>query len=251
VLLSDIQQGGEVWRKVRGASEYEVSNYGKVRRDGRLRRVDLHDGQGSVQLTVNGVRVEKRISTLVAEAFEVRPTKSRKSSTARRANQRKAAKIREAVAARRDAYSESRKHYRNATAYIPNDGHHREPGNFKVLRNYAPTVIDGWFDERETEFTARDIRVISVCCDHWRALDEAAYERRTMRGFVPTKAFIRALKVMQARASRVPSWQWYVFENVVRWDEPVGIPGSKFASNSRASVSAAKQVVKEVARSIA
>lgn len=178
------------------------------------------------------------------ETFAVKAPRGRKAS------KKKAARIRDAVHARRDAWAENRGHYRKTTAFIPADGQHQEAGNFKVLKNYAETVIDGWLDDGE--FPANEVRTISMLRDFWAIVDRFNY-RQGMRSFASNEdnGHMSALKRIGAKSKCVPQWKWQIFENVVRWGEPTGVPGSKIANVHPASIEAAKRIVGEVARELA
>ena len=60
----------EVWRPVYGVDGYQVSNEGSVRGPRRVLRQHLDDGYPKVTLCPgNGVRLPRRVHTLVLEAF--------------------------------------------------------------------------------------------------------------------------------------------------------------------------------------
>jgi hypothetical protein len=59
----------EHWRRVMGFECYEVSSWGNVRRAGRILAPAFTRGYPHVTLCTRGVAVNKRIHTLVAEAF--------------------------------------------------------------------------------------------------------------------------------------------------------------------------------------
>lgn len=64
----------EEWRPIRGYMPYEVSNMGRIRRDGHvLVPLKYPDGYLHVQLYLDGNMKNKRIHRLVAEAFIPNP----------------------------------------------------------------------------------------------------------------------------------------------------------------------------------
>ena len=61
------------WHKIKGFESYEVSNTGKIRRNGHEKAVTDYNGYYHVDLYRNGKRITKRINRLVAETFIPNP----------------------------------------------------------------------------------------------------------------------------------------------------------------------------------
>ena len=142
--------------------------------------------------------------------------------------------------------------WKNSTARIPNDGQNKEPGAFRVRLNTAATVIDEWLNE-EGLFTLEESRAIWTCHELWRkigALDmRAVRENRCVTGVSVQNDFrhSRALNKIHRMKQLFVRSEWEIFENVVRWGEPTGVPGSRFSVISAASITAAKEIVGSVA----
>lgn len=127
--------------------------------------------------------------------------------------------------------------YRKFTARIPNDGAHRTPGNYVVQKNFATSVIDEWLDD-EGLFTQEEFNAIWFCAEMWRRLDQTAMGERQ-----GSRSLYRISNIKR----QFPWSEWSVFENVIRWNEPTGVHGSRISVIRASSLEAAKQIVKKVA----
>jgi hypothetical protein len=117
--------------------------------------------------------------------------------------------------------------------------------------NRAVTVVDGWIDD--DIFDRRHIRVIEYARDLWRDIRRPChplFDPPDLEDRDDSFDSDRAKNLLRRCRSVVGRGRWYIFENVIRWNEPTGIPGSRIASVSHASVEAAQQVIREVAEEI-
>jgi hypothetical protein len=117
--------------------------------------------------------------------------------------------------------------------------------------NRTVTVIDGWIDE--DVFIRPHVRVIEYARDLWR--DIRMPRHPFFEGYDPedrNDSFEseRAKALLHRCRRLVGDYRWNIFENVVRWNEPTGIPGSRVSTLSEASIGAAQQIVREVAEDI-
>src|SRR5690606_32559683 len=104
----------------------------------------------------------------------------------------------------------------------------------QVTINRRHTVIDGWLHDDERYFERRHIRVIEHARELWRSIsmhavtdiDVGAFETRGLVFAKDDEIAARAVNLLRRARSLVPRWQWDIFENVVRWNEPYGFPGS-------------------------
>lgn len=165
-------------------------------------------------------------------------------------------------AAPQTASPEAKRHgrYRKTTVYVfPSDGS-PESGNFKVEKNYATSVIDDWLNQDEPIFEPHEVQMICLCKHLWDNLgliDMRLYNRghssygrlMTLSGRDDYK-HMRALNRLSTMKKRVSSRDWSIFENVIRWDEPTGFPGSKYSSASAAALSRTQSVIKRVLEAI-
>jgi hypothetical protein len=128
------------------------------------------------------------------------------------------------------------------------------PGRSPVMRNRGGSSVDRW--EAKGLLSETQLAAIAHMQRLWR-IAEAGQRlsmnwTQTIRGCSGDGNFAE----IQARADihRIrggfPQAYWDVFENVVRFDEPAGIAGSRLANVSRSAVEAAKLVVCLIADTI-
>lgn len=67
----DNTEGTEIWKDVEESPIYEVSNFGRVKKknNGRILKLQEHNGYKRVYLYVNGKQKKRRVHRLVAIAF--------------------------------------------------------------------------------------------------------------------------------------------------------------------------------------
>lgn len=128
----------------------------------------------------------------------------------------------------------------------------------QVTLNRRATVIDGWLHDDETYFERRHIRVIERSRDLWREVSMAAndptrgaFDNRGLEMARDDEDAARALNLLRRARALVPRWQWNLFENVVRWNEPYGFPGSRLWSDRPERGEWARLVVRSTAETIA
>lgn len=122
----------------------------------------------------------------------------------------------------------------------------------KRISNRAVTVIDDWIDDGL--FERRHIRVIEHARDLWRDIRRPTHDY--FDGYDPedrAESFEaeRAKNLLRRAKRLVHHEDWSVFENVVRWNEPLGVSGSRLYNPNAAALSAAKEIVRDVAELIA
>lgn len=131
-----------------------------------------------------------------------------------------------------EARAPARPQFETETILVTNILGIQEPQ--QVTRNRRHTVIDGWVSDDEDYFERRHLRVIDHARDLWRAvsmhaatpIDVGVFGTQGLEIAHDDESAARALNLLRRARSLVPRWQWNVFENVVRWNEPYGFPGS-------------------------
>lgn len=122
-------------------------------------------------------------------------------------------------------------------------------GMVRVLRNLYPNIVDRWLAEGGPGFEEPQRRAV----EHVRSLwHRAGTEQRLCANYTGMSygAGVGEGQTQQealtelARYSRdLPRPYWETFENVVRWDEPAGVAGSRFAQNTAQQQAHAKACV--------
>lgn len=128
----------------------------------------------------------------------------------------------------------------------------------EVTVNRRATVIDGWLHDDEKFFARRHIRVIEHARDLWRAasmhaatpIDVGVFGTRGLEIAHDDELAARALNLLRRARSLVPRWQWNIFENVVRWNEPYGFAGSRLFGDKPKKTEWTKLVVRDAAETI-
>lgn len=118
------------------------------------------------------------------------------------------------------------------------------------IYNHAVTPFDLWLSDPDTPFLRRHVRVIEHARDLWRSIDRPTNETFVQRdgrdGLIPE----RAKNILRRCRRLVDLSDWHIFENVIRWNEPFGILGSRLMSHSPQKEAAALQTVLAVAEII-
>lgn len=118
--------------------------------------------------------------------------------------------------------------------------------------NRTHTVIDGWIDEEI--FERSHIRVIERARDLWRDIKRPTLDY--FDSYDPdddSESFDseRAKCLLKRCRNLVGEPRWRIFENVLRWNEPCGVPGSRLMTPCPESIGATKEIVIGVAEEIA
>lgn len=117
--------------------------------------------------------------------------------------------------------------------------------------NRTVTVIDGWIDEEI--FDSRDVRIIEYCRDLWRDIRRPThpyFDPPDLEDRLDSFEAERAKNLLRRCRQLVGRIDWSIFENVIRWNEPIGIPGSHYAVVSAGNIAAAQEVVVSVAKRV-
>jgi hypothetical protein len=128
----------------------------------------------------------------------------------------------------------------------------------QVTRNRRHTVFDSWLHDDEEFFERRHIRVVEHARDLWRAvsmhaatpIDVGVFGTQGLEIAHDDESAARALNLLRRARSLVPRWQWNIFENVVRWNEPYGFPGSSLFVVKPQRVAETKWIVRDAAETI-
>jgi len=140
--------------------------------------------------------------------------------------------------------AEQHSRYRTRSVSVPWSSNDNPGGNFRVSVNIDHKVIDGWLHDNDGFFEAQHIKVFAHCADLW---NNCPGPRQFEHGGAAHTAALRTLADFKGK---VPRYAWEIFENVCRWDEPTGIPGSRYSTARPSSVRAAKHVVRYVAEEL-
>lgn len=117
--------------------------------------------------------------------------------------------------------------------------------------NKTVTVIDGWIDD--DVFHRSHVRVIEYVRELWRDIQRPRhpffdpYDPEERDDSFESE---RAKNLLRRCRNLVGSARWSIFENVVRWNEPTGVPGSRIAAVHPSSIIAAQDIVADVAADI-
>jgi len=123
-------------------------------------------------------------------------------------------------------------------------------GEIRIVHRTV-TILDGWFDD--DVFYRSHIRTIERLRDLWRCIKRPTHPYFDSRDPEDRQDGIdaeRAKNVLRNCRRLVGNYRWNIFENVARWNEPTGVPGSRISRVSEASVRAAQFIVREVADDI-
>lgn len=150
-----------------------------------------------------------------------------------------------------------RPQFENETVLVVNDLGIQEAQQVTINRRH--TVIDGWLHDDEEYFERRHIRVIEHARDLWRAvsmhastpIDVGVFGTQGLEIAHDDESASRALNLLRRARTLVPRWQWDVFENVVRWNEPYGFPGSSLFGDKPKRREETKFIVRSAAEIIA
>lgn len=146
--------------------------------------------------------------------------------------------------------------------------HRRQHGKFRVLPlaaridlirteyknrgifNHAVTPFDLWLSDPDTPFQRRHVRVVERARDLWRSIDRPANEITVIADGRDGLISERAKNLLRRCRNEVTRQDWHVFENVIRWNEPYGFPGSRLWAPSPAREATALRAVLAVAETI-
>ena len=126
----------------------------------------------------------------------------------------------------------------------------------KHLRNVGGSIVDRWMLAGGTGFDEPQRRAVDYVRTLWRNAGTetsmvANLDRVRSAGSGSGFTQQEALSELAEFKRRVPADYWATFENVVRWDEPAGTAGSRFANNAAQSIASARTIVGMVASLIA
>jgi hypothetical protein len=120
-----------------------------------------------------------------------------------------------------------------------------------LVINRAVTVIDDWIDS--DVFLGRQVRVIEKARDLWRSVKRPRhpyFDPPDPDDLEDSFESERAKSLLHRCRRLVGNERWNIFENIVRWNEPTGVPGSRIANINERSMLAAQMVVRDVADEI-
>lgn len=119
------------------------------------------------------------------------------------------------------------------------------------LVNKTVTVIDGWIDA--DVFSRGEVWAIEYARDLWRDIRfprHPYFDPPDLEDRNDSFESERAKNLLRRCRRLVGDSRWYIFENVIRWNEPTGIPGSRIATVSEQSIIAAQEIVGAVANEV-
>lgn len=146
-------------------------------------------------------------------------------------------------------FTASHGHYRETTVVDLSGALGGKKGMATVLRNLYPNIADRWLAESGPGFEEPQRRALEHCRSLWvRAGTEGrltANYGATIMGSGRDDDWTQneALAQLGVFKDRLPQHTWDCFENVVRWEEPAGVAGSRFASNTPQAIAHAKASV--------
>jgi hypothetical protein len=125
-----------------------------------------------------------------------------------------------------------------------------------TFRRKDSSIIETWHKQKAVGFEEPAMRAIADCVTFWARMGEprvtANYGER-MAGSTHGDGHTQqeAADEIAFRKKLVPRTYWDVFESVVRFNEPAGYAGSRFASNRPQQIASARAIVGLVANVIA
>lgn len=134
--------------------------------------------------------------------------------------------------------------YRGRTVYIPPTEGNDNSGYFDVSENVDVNLMDSWLSSGG--FDGRHFRAAYWCRDMWHRLTRPSYKLVDGEG----ERHAIAARAM-CRMRRAIGRDWQTFENAMRWNEPMGYPGSRFATPNAQGVAATKAIVRSVLEAVA
>jgi hypothetical protein len=130
----------------------------------------------------------------------------------------------------------------------------------RLLVNRNVSTVDKWLFEGGPGFESPEAASIDHVRGLWRIVGNGArvigrYDPSGVRGSAvrPEKdeTYLSALLTLGEYQKQFPARIWEAFENVVRWDEPAGVAGSRMANHPAERRAHAKACVGFVASKIA
>lgn len=132
--------------------------------------------------------------------------------------------------------------YRKRTVYVPPSECNDNAGYFQVSENIDINLMDSWLFN-DPAFDGRHLRSARRCRSLWDCMPRPS--RKPVEGHAHARA-ARTLLAMK----RAVGPDWVVFENALRWNEPMGYLGSRFAEPKPAYIEATKAIVRRVLESM-
>lgn len=117
--------------------------------------------------------------------------------------------------------------------------------------NRAVTIIDDWIDD--DVFERRHTKVIEAARDLWRDIRRPRhpyfdpYDPDEHEDGADSE---RAKNLLRRCRHFIGNYRWNIFENVIRWNEPTGVPGSRIANVRSSAIIGAQNIVRDVAEQI-
>jgi hypothetical protein len=131
----------------------------------------------------------------------------------------------------------------------------------RLLVNRSVSTVDKWLFDGGPGFEAPEAAAIAHVRRLWKVVgsgsrltgryDPSALIRSTGSRVADQEAYRSALLTLGAYQEQFPARIWEAFENVVRWDEPAGVAGSRMANHPAERRAHAKASVGFVASKIA
>lgn len=134
--------------------------------------------------------------------------------------------------------------YRQRMVYIPPSESNDNAGYFHVSENVDINLMDSWLTG--DGFDGRHHRTAHRCRDYWNKLAPPTRKVVEWEG----DGHARASRTL-AKMKRAAGPDWVPFENAMRWNEPMGYLGSRFANPHPEYIAATKALVRRVLEIIA
>lgn len=143
-------------------------------------------------------------------------------------------------------YASAHNRYNEKTVYVPANDSGSSAGYFRVTENIDVNLMDAWLLYDRT-FDGLHVRVAYGCRSLWERMPPPSPRISEREGL----AHAKAAKTLAKLRRSVPLADWLIFENAMRWNEPGGYPGSRFATQKESNVAATKETVRRVLEAIA
>lgn len=145
-----------------------------------------------------------------------------------------------------NSFARTHSRYDEKTIYVPANDSGFGAGYFRVTENLDVNLMDAWL-MHDSSFDGLHVRVAHGCRSLWDRMPKPTQFITEVEGYSHAKA-AKTLAELKRSVSRS---DWTIFENAMRWNEPGGYPGSRYANPKQSNVTATKAIVRRVLEAIA
>lgn len=130
--------------------------------------------------------------------------------------------------------------YREKTVYVPANNNGANAGYFRVSENVDANLMDAWIIDAEG-FDGGHLWAAHLCRSLWRSMPKPTAKIVDWEDERHSRSARRLAEI-----KRRVGPDWAIFENAMRWNEPMGYAGSRLAMPRPEHIARTKQVVRRV-----